>query len=219
MTKGGPGDSSTTFATWSYRLGFGNLLPEFGPGRRRRQPPHRHRPGLRPDLHPGAAEPGVGMIQRTVRHAADAPPPGPATAPAQPTRRLEHPVGVVLTAIMLFPVYWMVNVSFTRDRRHAADARRTWFPFDGDPRGLPRRARPATAVPGHQPAHRARHRRADPGRWPRPAGYALAKLRPRGGRALSFVLLIAQMIPGIIMAMGFYAIYPQPRRTQQWCRA
>jgi len=30
MTKGGPGDSSTTFATWSYRQGFGNLLPEFG---------------------------------------------------------------------------------------------------------------------------------------------------------------------------------------------
>ena len=40
-----------------------------------------------------------------------------------------------------------------------------------------------------------------------PAGYALAKLRPRGGGVLSFVLLVAQMIPGIIMAMGFYAIY------------
>jgi multiple sugar transport system permease protein len=32
MTKGGPTDSSTTFATWSYRLSFGNLLPSFGPG-------------------------------------------------------------------------------------------------------------------------------------------------------------------------------------------
>jgi multiple sugar transport system permease protein len=32
MTKGGPVDSSTTFATWSYRLSFGNLLPSFGPG-------------------------------------------------------------------------------------------------------------------------------------------------------------------------------------------
>ncbi|MEW2626357.1 sugar ABC transporter permease [Streptomyces sp. NPDC048106] len=31
-TKGGPGDSSTTLATWSYRLGFGSLLPEFGRG-------------------------------------------------------------------------------------------------------------------------------------------------------------------------------------------
>ncbi|WP_034278894.1 ABC transporter permease subunit [Actinospica robiniae] len=32
MTRGGPVNSSTTFATWSYRLGFGNLLPEFGLG-------------------------------------------------------------------------------------------------------------------------------------------------------------------------------------------
>jgi multiple sugar transport system permease protein len=32
MTRGGPSTSSTTFATWSYRLGFGNLLPAFGPG-------------------------------------------------------------------------------------------------------------------------------------------------------------------------------------------
>jgi multiple sugar transport system permease protein len=40
-----------------------------------------------------------------------------------------------------------------------------------------------------------------------PAGYALAKLRPRGGGLLSFILLITQMIPAIIMAMGFYAIY------------
>jgi multiple sugar transport system permease protein len=32
MTKGGPGDSSTTLATWSYRTSFGSLLPRFGPG-------------------------------------------------------------------------------------------------------------------------------------------------------------------------------------------
>lgn len=28
MTRGGPGDSSTTLATWSYRLGFGGQAPE-----------------------------------------------------------------------------------------------------------------------------------------------------------------------------------------------
>ena len=31
MTRGGPGDSSTTLSTWSYQLGFGSLLPHFGP--------------------------------------------------------------------------------------------------------------------------------------------------------------------------------------------
>jgi multiple sugar transport system permease protein len=29
MTRGGPADSSTTFAIWAYRLGFGSLLPDF----------------------------------------------------------------------------------------------------------------------------------------------------------------------------------------------
>jgi multiple sugar transport system permease protein len=29
MTKGGPVDSSTTLATWAYRLGFGSVLPDF----------------------------------------------------------------------------------------------------------------------------------------------------------------------------------------------
>ncbi|MEU0073001.1 sugar ABC transporter permease [Streptomyces sp. NPDC006332] len=32
MTKGGPSDTSSTLATWSYQLGFGTLLPKFGPG-------------------------------------------------------------------------------------------------------------------------------------------------------------------------------------------
>ncbi len=32
MTKGGPADASTTFATWSYRLSFGTMVPSFGPG-------------------------------------------------------------------------------------------------------------------------------------------------------------------------------------------
>jgi multiple sugar transport system permease protein len=32
MTRGGPDNSSATFATWSYQLGFGNLVPRFGPG-------------------------------------------------------------------------------------------------------------------------------------------------------------------------------------------
>lgn len=31
MTRGGPAGSSTTLATWSYELGFGTMLPRFGP--------------------------------------------------------------------------------------------------------------------------------------------------------------------------------------------
>ena len=114
-------------------------------------------------------------------------------------------VGLVLTALMLFPVYWMVNVSFTRDN----DMRRTppyWFPVHGTVEGY-------RAVLAQQLPYLGTSLVLGLGTvaltlvLAAPAGYSLAKLRPRGGSGLSFALLIAQMVPGIIMAMGFYAIY------------
>ncbi|WP_433427840.1 carbohydrate ABC transporter permease [Nonomuraea sp. CA-141351] len=120
-------------------------------------------------------------------------------------RRLKTAIGLVLTAVMLFPVYWMINVSFTRDQ----DMRKSppnWFPVDGTLDGyrtvldqqLPYLG--VSLVVGLGTVALTLLLAA-------PAAYSLAKLRPRGGGALSFVLLIAQMIPGIIMAMGFYAIF------------
>ncbi len=114
-------------------------------------------------------------------------------------------LGVVLTALMLFPVYWMVNVSFTRDR----DMRKSppnWLPIHGTVDGY-------RAVLHDQLPFLGTSMVIGLGTvaltlvLAAPAGYSLAKLRPRGGGVLSFVLLIAQMIPGIIMAMGFYAIF------------
>jgi multiple sugar transport system permease protein len=116
-------------------------------------------------------------------------------------------IGVLLTAVMLFPVYWMINVSFTRDQ----DMRKSppdLFPTHGTLAGyrtvldeqLPYLGTSLVIGLGTVVLTVA---------LSAPAGYALAKLRPRGGGILSFVLLAAQMIPGIIMAMGFYAIYLQ----------
>lgn len=114
-------------------------------------------------------------------------------------------VGLALTALMLFPVYWMVNVSLTRDK----DMRKTppdWFPIHGTLEGY-------RAVLDQQLPFLGTSLLVGVGTVAftlviaAPAGYALARLRPRGGGALSFVLLVAQMIPGIIMAMGFYAFY------------
>ena len=48
------------------------------------------------------------------------------------------------------------------------------------------------------------------------AAYSLAKLRPVGGGALGFVMIVAQMIPQVIMAMGFYAIYLNAGILNQW---
>jgi multiple sugar transport system permease protein len=113
--------------------------------------------------------------------------------------------GLVLTAIMLFPVYWMINVSFTRDTDMRADPPHL-FPLHGTLEGY-------RAVFDQQLPYLGTSLIIGLGTvlltlvLSAPAGFALAKLRPKGGGALSFVLLIAQMIPGIIMAMGFYAIY------------
>ncbi|MEU6228249.1 carbohydrate ABC transporter permease [Streptomyces sp. NPDC047042] len=134
-----------------------------------------------------------------------------ATAPPTLTRRDrtwgKTVIGVVLTGVMLFPVYWMLNVSFTRDQ----DMRKSppsLFPVNGTLAGyrtvlteqLPYLATSLVVALGTV---------ALTVTLAAPAGYALAKLRPRGGGVLSFLLLAAQMIPGIIMAMGFYAIYLQ----------
>ncbi len=114
-------------------------------------------------------------------------------------------IGLVLTALMLFPVYWMINVSFTREQ----DMRKSppnLFPVDGTLEGY-------RAVLDQQLPYLGTSLLVAVGTVvltlviAAPAGYALAMLRPAGGRVLTFVLLVAQMIPGIIMAMGFYAIY------------
>ncbi|MFC4469426.1 carbohydrate ABC transporter permease [Streptomyces xiangluensis] len=113
--------------------------------------------------------------------------------------------GLLLTAVMLFPVYWMLNVSFTRDQ----DMRKSppdWFPVHGTLDGY-------RAVLDQQLPYLATSLVIGLGTvvltvvLAAPAGYALAKLRPRGGGVIGFLFLVAQMIPGIIMAMGFYAIY------------
>jgi len=112
-------------------------------------------------------------------------------------------IGLMLTAIMLFPVYWMVNISFTpaqRMRKNPPD----WFPFGGTLDGY-------RAVLDQQLPYLGTSLLVGLGTVgltlaiAAPAGYSLAKLRPRGGGTLTLLLLIAQIIPAIIMAMGYYA--------------
>ena len=114
-------------------------------------------------------------------------------------------VGLVLTAVMLFPVYWMVNVSLTATTDMRKDPPNL-FPVSPTLVGY-------QAVLEQQLPFLTTSLVVGLGTVlltlvvAAPAGYALAKLRPRGEGVLGFVLLICQMIPAIIMAMGFYAIY------------
>lgn len=40
-----------------------------------------------------------------------------------------------------------------------------------------------------------------------PSAYALPLLRVRGSRVISFLLIVAQMIPAVVITLGFYEIY------------
>jgi multiple sugar transport system permease protein len=130
---------------------------------------------------------------------------GPATRRRGHRSRRRTAIGLVLTAVMLFPVYWMVNVSLTPQHDMRKD--------------------PPDLLPLHPTfsGYRAVLNDQLPYLWvsmlvglgtvaltlllSAPAGFALAKLRPRGGGAVGLLLLIAQMIPGIVMAMGFHGIF------------
>lgn len=112
-------------------------------------------------------------------------------------------LGVLFTALMLFPVYWMLNVSLTRRESirlgqlvpldftldHYRVVLTQQLPYLGTSLllGL------GTVVLTLAVAA--------------PAAYALAKLPLPGGRTLSFVLIVAQMVPAVVMALGFYSIY------------
>ncbi|TXK19995.1 carbohydrate ABC transporter permease [Homoserinibacter sp. GY 40078] len=106
---------------------------------------------------------------------------------------------------MLFPLYWMINVSLTQPDRLRKDPP-DLFPVNPTFEGYTRVVQDqlpylfTSFVVGLGTVVITLALAA-------PAAFALAKLRPRGGRVLDFVMLIAQMIPGIIMAMGFYLIF------------
>lgn len=114
-------------------------------------------------------------------------------------------IGAALTAVMLFPVYWMINVSLTQ----ASNMRKSppnLIPIDGTLAGY-------TVVLRQQLPYLGTSLLIGVGTvtvtlaLAAPAGYSLAKLRPRGRGIVNLLLLVAQMIPAIVMAMGFYAIY------------
>jgi multiple sugar transport system permease protein len=123
----------------------------------------------------------------------------------KPQRWIKTPIALLFTVVMLFPVYWMVNVSFTK----SSDLRKSTpnlIPIDPTLEGY-------EAVLSQQLPSLATSLVIGLGTVlltlviSAPAGYALAKMRVGGRGTISFVLLVAQMIPAVVMAMGFYAIY------------
>lgn len=112
-------------------------------------------------------------------------------------------VGVVLLAILLFPLYWMINVSL---QPGASAVATPWIPlspsFEGYARALDEQGgnllTSLTVALGSVAVSLV---------ISAPAAYALAQFKIRGAMVVIFGILISQMIPGIVVANALYGAY------------
>ncbi|WP_203136581.1 carbohydrate ABC transporter permease [Microbacterium sp. JZ31] len=117
--------------------------------------------------------------------------------------RVSTAVGIVLLAIMLFPVYWMVNTSLQPSGNTLNAGLIPWNPsFAGYEQAL-----------ADQGGNLVTSLIVSVGSVivclviSAPAAYALAQFRYRWIGIALLVILIAQMIPGIVIANALYAAY------------
>ncbi|MEV0291366.1 carbohydrate ABC transporter permease [Kribbella sp. NPDC050820] len=112
-------------------------------------------------------------------------------------------LGILFLAIMLFPVYWMVNTSL---QPNSVGIQATWFPITPDFSGY------ATAL-----AQQGKNLQTSlivalgtvvvSLAIASPAAYALSHFKVRGTNVVLFAILITQMIPGIVVANALYTAY------------
>lgn len=111
--------------------------------------------------------------------------------------------GIVILAVLLFPIYWMVNVSL---QPGGSAVGTPWLPFDFSFDGY------ATAL-GQQGRNLVTSLVVALGSVvfslliAMPAAYALAQFKIRFAGAFLFGILISQMIPGIVIANALYTAY------------
>ena len=109
-------------------------------------------------------------------------------------------LGIVFLAIMIFPVYWMINTSL---QAQAGAATVTWFPFQ------PTFAGYISAIQD-QGQNLVTSMIVALGTVvvtlvvATPAAYGLGRFKMPGMPVFLFVLLITQMIPGIVIANALY---------------
>ena len=126
---------------------------------------------------------------------------------ARQTRRagLGHTIlGVAILAVLLFPLYWMLDTSL---QPHQPGAVKTpWFPIHPSIHGY-------TQAFHDQGGHLLTSLMIALGcvafslLIATPAAYALAQLRLRGVGVVLLMILISQMIPGIVVANALYKFY------------
>jgi multiple sugar transport system permease protein len=127
-------------------------------------------------------------------------------AHASPLRRWTNlAIAVVLCGFLLFPLYWMVNVSFTKPQ-NLIQSPPSFFPSDPTLDGyvqalstqMPNLVTSLVISIGCVILTLA---------IALPAAFAMAKFKVRGTGLVMFIFLLAQMIPGIVLVTALFAIY------------
>ncbi|WKK72262.1 carbohydrate ABC transporter permease [Rathayibacter oskolensis] len=127
----------------------------------------------------------------------------PTTTPLR--RGIDVAIAIVLCGFLLFPLYWMVNVSLTKPQ-NLIQTPPSLFPSDPTLDGyiqafstqLPNLLTSLVISIGCVILTLA---------IALPAAFAMAKFRVRGTGLVMFVFLLAQMIPGIVLVTALFAIY------------
>ena len=116
---------------------------------------------------------------------------------------LNTAAGIAILAVMLFPVYWMINVSL---QRSGSAVGTPWIPIHASLHGY------AKAL-HDQGGHLATSMIISLGSVAfsliiaTPAAYALAHFRIRGAQLVLLLILVSQMVPGIVVANALYSAY------------
>jgi multiple sugar transport system permease protein len=126
---------------------------------------------------------------------------------AVPARRrygwLNTAAGIAILAVLLFPVYWMINVSL---QRSGSAVGTPWIPIHVTLHGY------AKAL-HDQGGHLLTSMLISLGSVAfsliiaTPAAYALAHFRIRGAQLVLLGILVSQMVPGIVVANALYSAY------------
>jgi multiple sugar transport system permease protein len=125
------------------------------------------------------------------------------TTPGRNRGWVSTAVGVLILAVMLFPLYWMLNVSL---QPSGSAVETPLIPLDLSIDGY------ATAL-REQGGNLLTSLVVSAGSVvfslliATPAAYALAQFRVRGAGVVLFGVLISQMIPGIVVANALYSAY------------
>ncbi len=151
---------------------------------------------------PGAYDPAGPTGRGTTRNAAARPRRPRMTRKAR-VNAASTVLGVLILAVLLFPLYWMVNTAL-QPGTGMADL--SWFPRTFDP-GNFQRAWESQAGNLLTSILVALGAVAVCLTVATPAAYALARFRLRGADTVVFATLITQMIPGIVVANALYNAY------------